>query len=134
MEPLLIILVLVSAFAAFVAAIFALQAGLKMRRSRIALRSHLSYELTRLTRRVGELEKNLATLDTQAQALPVLVSELQQNLAVLRVLTSALGTSLRQAQNILSFTRLKSSLTEAFEALTKRRSGPATRPSKIYYP
>ena len=134
METLLIILVLVSAFVTLVAAIIALQTGLKMRRSRIALRSHLSYELTRLTRRVGELEKNLATLDTQAQALPVLVSELQQNLAVLRVLTSALGTSLRQAQNILSFTRLKSSLTEAFEALTKRRSGPATRPSKIYYP
>ena len=134
MEPLLIILVLVSAFAAFVAAIFALQAGLKMRRSRIALRSHLSYEVTRLTRRVGELEKNLATLDTQAQALPGLISELQQNLAVLRVLTSALGTSLRQAQNILSFTRFKSSLTEASNALTKRRSGPATRPSKTYYP
>ena len=134
METLLIILVLVSAFAALIAAIFALQAGLKMRRSRIALRSHLSYEVTRLTRRVGELEKNLATLDSQAQALPVLISELQQNLAVLRVLTSALGTSLRQAQNILSFTRLKASLTEAFEALTRRRNGPATRPSKIYYP
>jgi hypothetical protein len=101
MEPLLIILVLVSAFAAFVAAIFALQAGLKMRRSRIALRSHLSYELTRLTRRVGELEKNLATLDTQAQALPVLVSELQQNLAVLRILTSPLSPKLSPKEEVV---------------------------------
>ena len=126
METLLIILVLVSAFVTLLAAIFALQTGLKMRRSRIALQSHLSYEVTQLARRVAELEKNLATLDTQAQALPILVSELQQNLAVLRVLTSALGISLRQAQNILFFASLKSSLTEAFEALTKRSSGPAT--------
>ena len=95
---------------------------------------HLSSEVARLARRTTELEKSLAALAAQTQALPVRISELQQNLAVLRVLTSALGTSLRQAQNILSFTRFKSSLTEAFKALTKRRSGPATRPSKTYYP
>jgi hypothetical protein len=126
METLLITLVLVSAFVALVATTFALQAGLKMRRSRIALRSHLSYEVTQLARRAAELEKNLATLDTRAQALPVRVSELQQNLAVLGVLANALGTSLRQAQNILSFAGLKSSLAKAFEALTKRSSGRAT--------
>ena len=110
MGTLLIILVFTSALVALIAAVFALRAGLRLRRTRAALRSHLYSEVPRLARRTTELEKNLAALDAQAQALPVQISELQQNLATLQVLTNALSTSLRQAQKILSFTSLKSSL------------------------
>jgi len=122
----LIILVLASALVALVAAIFALRAGLKLRRARAALWSQLFSEVARLTRRTTELEKNLAALDTRAQALPVRISELQQNLATLRVLTNALGTSLRQAQRLLSPTGLKSSLADIFHSV---RSGGRSRPS-----
>jgi predicted nucleic acid-binding Zn-ribbon protein len=132
MGTLLIILVLASATLAFVAAIFALRAGLKLHRTRAALQSHLSSEVTHLTRRTTELEENLAALDARLQALPIRVSELQQNLATLRVLTNALGTSLRQVQRILSSTDLKSSLArplvEAFQAL---RNGGSDGPVGI---
>src|SRR5215207_5470138 len=127
MGTLLIILVLASALVALVAAIFALQAGLKLRRTRAALRSRLSSEVARLVRRTTELEENLATLDTRAQALPVRISELQQNLATFRVLANALGTSLRQAQRLLSSTGLKSSLArplaEIFQTARNGRNG-----------
>jgi TolA-binding protein len=134
MEMFLIILVLASALVALAAAISALRAWLKMRRTRAALRMHLSSEVARLARRTTELEKSLAALDDQAQALPVRISELQQNLATLRVLTNALGTSLLQAQKILSFTGLRSflagPLAEAFRARTKRSNGVAGREQK----
>ena|SRR5215212_2943107 len=110
MGTILIILVFGSALVALVAGIFALRAGLKLRRTRAALRSHLSSEIAQLSRRTTELEKNLAALDARAQALPIKISELQQSLTTLQVLANALGTSLRQAQRILSFTILKSSL------------------------
>jgi septal ring factor EnvC (AmiA/AmiB activator) len=130
MGTLLIILVLTSALVALIAAVFALRAGLRLRRTRAALRSHLYSEVARLARRTTDLEKNLAALDAQAQTLPVQISELQQNLATLRVLTNALSTSLRQAQKILSFTSLKSSLAkplaEAFRGLRNGRSGSPT--------
>ncbi len=127
MGTFLIILVLASALVALVAAISALRAGLKLRRTRAALRSHLQSEVARLARRTTELEKNLAALDVRAQALPVRIFELQQNLATLRILANALGTSLRQAQKLLSSTGLGSSLvrplTEAFQAFRNGRSG-----------
>jgi septal ring factor EnvC (AmiA/AmiB activator) len=127
MGTFLIILVLASALVALVAAISALQSGLKLRRTRAALRSHLRSEVARLVRRTTELEKNLAALDVRAQALPVRIFELQQNLATLRILANALGASLTQAQKLLSFTSLRSSLprplSEAFQAFRNRNSG-----------
>ncbi len=140
MGTLLIILVLASALVALVAAASALRAGLKLRRTRAALRAHLSSEVARLAQRTTELEENLAALDARAQTLPVQVSELQQNLATLRVLANALGTSLRQAQRLLSPTGLKSFLSrplaEGFQAFRGRsvgqvahvRKGEAPRP------
>ena len=114
MVTLLTILVLVSAFFALVMGISALQAGLRLRRTRAALRSHLYSEIDQLAHRATELEESLAALETRAQALPVRISELQQNLAALRVLTNALGTPLRQAQRILSFAGPRSHLARAF--------------------
>jgi chromosome segregation ATPase len=103
----------------------ALRAGLKLRRTRAALRSHLSSEVARLARRATELEENLAALDARSQTLPVRISELQRNLATLRVLTHALGTSLRQVQKLLSSTGLKSSLAGPLQAFRNERSaGP----------
>jgi hypothetical protein len=130
MGTLLFILVLTGALVAFVAAIFALRAGLKLRRTRAAWRAHLSSEAARLAKRTGELEENLSALDARAGALPVQISELQQNLATLRVLTNALGTSLRQAQKILSFTDLKPSLAGPFRALRNGRSSGPTGPER----
>ena len=115
MVTLLTIPVLVSALVALVTGISALRAGLRLRRTRAALRSHLYSEIDRLTHRATELEESLAALDARAQALPALVSELQQNLAVLRVLTNALGTSLLQAQRILSFLGPRSYLARVLE-------------------
>lgn len=126
MGTILTILVSGSALVALISAVSALRAGLKLRRTRIELRAHLSTEVSRLAGRATELEENLAALDARAQALPVRIAELQQNLATLRILTNALGTSLRQAQKILSSTGLKSSLArplaEAFGSYTERRS------------
>src|ERR671911_933445 len=102
MVTLLTIPVLVSALVALVTGISALRAGLRLRRTRAALRSHLYSEIDRLTHRSTELEESLAALDARAQAIPVRVSELQQNLAALRVLTSALGSSLRRSRRVLS--------------------------------
>ena len=115
MVTLLTIPVLVSALVALVTGISALRAGLRLRRTRAALRSHLYSEIDRLAHRATELEESLAALDARAQALPVRVSELQRNLAALRVLTNALGTSLRQAQKILSFLGPRSYLARVLE-------------------
>ena len=123
MVTLLTIPVLVSAFVALVTGISALRAGLRLRRTRAALRSHLYAEIDRLAHRATELEESLAALDARAQALPVRVSELQQNLAALRVLTNALGTSLRQAQKILSFAGPRSYLGRAFGTGAGRSDG-----------
>jgi predicted nucleic acid-binding Zn-ribbon protein len=128
METSLSILVLLSALVASLTGSSALRAGLRLRRTQIALRSHLYSEVTRLADRTTELEKNLSALDARAQALPVRISELQQDLATLRVLTKALGASLRQTQRLLSFTDIKSSLAgplaKAFETRIARNSKP----------
>ncbi len=129
MGTFLTILVLASAFLAFVAGISALLAGLRLRRTHLALRSHFYSEVVRLTGRATELEKNLTALDARAQALPVRISELQQNLATLRILTTALGTSLRQARRVLSpngiGALLASPLAGGFGTSTERSGPPA---------
>ena len=127
MGTVLIILVLASALVALTAATSALRVGLRLRRTRAALGSHLSSEVDQLARRATELERNLATLDARAQALPVQISELQQNLAALGVLTSTLGTSLHQAQRMLSFTGLKSSLARTFGTYKESNGAPVDR-------
>ncbi len=131
MGTFLTILVLASAFLAFVAGISALLAGLRLRRTHLALRSHFYSEVVRLTGRATELEKNLTALDARAQALPVRISELQQNLVTLRVLTNALGVSLWQAQKALSSTGIKSSLAKplsgAFGVRGERGDSPSVR-------
>lgn len=114
MGTLLPILVLIGTLVALVTAILALQAWIRLRRTRAALRSHLSSEVAWLARRTTELEENFAILNTRSQALPVRITELQHNLATLRVLTNALGTSLQQAQRLLSSTSLSSSLIHPF--------------------
>ena len=110
MWTILTALALGSALAALISALSALQAGLKLRRTRVESQAYLFNEVARLAGRATELEKNLAALDVRAQALPIRIAELQQNLSILRVLANTLGASLRQAQKILSFTSLKSSL------------------------
>lgn len=128
MMTFLIILILASAFVAFVAGISALRAGLRLHRTRLALQSHFYSEIAQLADRATELEASLTALDARAQALPVSISELQQNLATLSVLTNALGVSLRQAQRALSSTRARSFLTSplsvAFGTRTERNSDP----------
>ncbi len=115
MITILVIIVFASAPLALLAGITALRAGLRLRRTRAVLQSHLFSDVVELAGRATELEENLATLDARVQALPVRISELQQNLATLRVLTNALGTSLRQAQNVLSSSVIKSPLSGIFQ-------------------
>lgn len=128
MGTFLTILVLASASVALVAGIFALRAGLRLRRTHLALRSHFYSEVVRLAGRAAELEKSLTALDARARALPVHISELQQNLATLRVLTNALGVSLWQAQRALSSTGIKTSLAKplsrAFGVSAQRGDDP----------
>jgi chromosome segregation ATPase len=112
MAAFLTILVLVSALVALVTGVSALGAGLRLRRTGTALRTHLYSEIDRLARRSTELEESLAALDARAQTIPVRVSELQQNLAALRVLTSALGSSLRRSRRVLSSDGTRSSRDE----------------------
>ena len=118
----LIILVLASASVALVAAISALRAGFRLRRTRIELQTYFSAEVVRLAERATELEKNLAALDARAQTLPVRVSELQENLVTLGILADALTTTLRQVQKILSSTGLKSSLAKPLAEIVGNRA------------
>ena len=125
METFLTILAITSAFLAFVAGGSALRAGLRLRRTYLALRSHFYSEVVRLAGRTAELEKSLTALDARARSLPVRISELQQNLTTLRVLTNALGISLGQAQRALSSTGIKSSLANSFLRTFEARTGRA---------
>jgi hypothetical protein len=125
MGTFLTILVIVSAFIAFVAGVSALRAGLRLRRTHLALRSHLYSEVVQLAGRATELERSFTALNARAQALPVHISELQQNLATLRVLTNALGISLSQAQRALSSTGIKSSLAKPLSRTFEARAGRA---------
>ena len=107
MGTLFSILILAGAVLALVAAIGALRAYLRLRRARAALQSNLTEEVDRLSRRTGELEETLSTLDARAQQLPIQIAELQQSLSTLRVLTEALAATLLQAQRVLSYSALK---------------------------
>jgi septal ring factor EnvC (AmiA/AmiB activator) len=107
MGTLFLISILAGAVLALFAAIGALRAYLRLRRARAALQSNLTEEVDRLSRRTGELEKNLSTLDARAQQLPIQIAELQQSLSTLRVLTAALAATLQQAQRVLSYSALK---------------------------
>ena len=109
MGTLILISILAGAVLALVAAIGALRAYLRLRRTRAALQSNLTEEVDRLSRRTGELEENLATLDARSQQLPIQIAELQQSLSTLRVLTTALAATLQQAQKVLSYSALKTS-------------------------
>jgi hypothetical protein len=126
MGTFLTILVLVSAFLAFVAGVFALRASLRLRRTHLTLWSHLYSEVVQLAGRTTELESSVTALDARAQALPVRISELQQNLANLRVLANALGISLGQAQKALSSTGIKSSLAKPLSRTFEARTGRAS--------
>ena len=107
MGTLFSILILAGAVLALVAAIGALRAYLRLRRARAALQNNLTEEVDRLSRRTGELEETLTTLDARAQQLPIQIAELQKSLSTLRVLTEALAATLRQAQRVLSYSALK---------------------------
>jgi len=138
MVTFLTILILASAFVAFVAGISALRAGLRLYRTRLALQSHFYSEVAQLADRATELEESLTALNARAQALPVSISELQQNLATLSILTNALGVSLRQAQRALSSTRAKSFLARplsvAFGTRTERNGDPNIYTQRETYP
>jgi hypothetical protein len=137
MMTFLTILILASAFAAFVAGISALRAGLRLYRTRLALQSHFYSEVAQLADRATELEESLTALNVRAQALPVSISELQQNLATLSVLTNALGVSLRQAQRALSSTRARSFLARplsvVFGTHTERNGDPSAHGQRETY-
>ena len=107
MGTMMLILILVGAALALVAGVRAIRAYLSYRRARATLQKQLAAEVDRLARRTGELEKNLSSLDSRAQQLPLQISELQQSLSTLRVLTGALAASLRQVQRVLSYSSLK---------------------------
>ena len=133
MGTLILISILAGAVLALVAAIGALRAYLRLRRTRAALQSNLTEEVDRLSRRTGELEENLATLDARSQQLPIQIAELQQSLSTLRVLTTALAATLQQAQKVLSYSALKTSSAGRIAARRTSRAraervGRAARP------
>ena len=103
----LIALALIAAFLAMVAAIRAIRAWLRYRRARIEFRDHLTDEVANLLSRMGEMEENLASLETRSQELPIQIAELQESLTTLRILTSALTSTLQQVSRVLSFDALK---------------------------
>jgi chromosome segregation ATPase len=107
MGTVLAIFVLVGAALALVAALGALRAYLRLRRARTAFQIHLTEEVSRLSRRTGELEKSVSALEAHAQRLPLQIAELQRSLATLQILTAALAATLRQAQKVLSYSALK---------------------------
>ena len=63
-------MVLASASVALVAAISALRAGFRLRRTRIELQIYFSAEVVRLAERATVLEKNLAALDASRCSTP----------------------------------------------------------------
>ena len=103
----LFVLIGVGAVLALVAAVVALGAYLRYRRARIELQEGLVSEVERLSRRTGELERGLISLQERSARLPISISGLQQNLSTLQLLTGALAGSLSQAQKVLSYSALK---------------------------
>ena len=131
MGTMMLIPILVGAALALVAGVRAIRAYLSYRRARATLQKHLAAEVDRLARRTGELEKNLSSLDSRAQQLPLQISELQQSLSTLRVLTGALAASLRQVQRVLSYSSLKDLGSERIaNALRSRRPREKRRQSE----
>jgi chromosome segregation ATPase len=128
MGTLFSILILAGAVLALVAAIGALRAYLRLRRARAALQNNLTEEVDRLSRRTGELEETLTTLDARAQQLPIQIAELQQSLSTLRVLTEALAATLRQAQRVLSYSALKTLSADRIADLIRFRLAPKNDP------
>jgi hypothetical protein len=128
MGTVLVILILVGAALALVAAVGALRAYLRLRRTRAAFQNHLTEEVTRLSQRTAELEESISTLDARAQQLPLQISELQQSLATLQILTGALATSLRQTQKVLSYSALKTLSAARAADLLRVRSAPKNDP------
>ncbi len=104
---LLFVFIGIGAVMALVAALAALGAYLRYRRARIELQDRLASEVESLSRRTGELERGLISLQERSARLPISISGLQQNLSTLQVLTGALAGSLRQAQRVLSYSALK---------------------------
>ena len=104
---LLFVFIGIGAVLALVAALAALGAYLRYRRARIELQDRLASEVESLSRRTGELERGLISLQERSARLPISISGLQQNLSTLQVLTGALAGSLRQAQRVLSYNALK---------------------------
>jgi septal ring factor EnvC (AmiA/AmiB activator) len=128
MVTVLVIFILAGVALALVAAAGTLRAYLRFRRARAAFQNHLTEEVTRLSRRTGELEKSLSVLEVRAHQLPVQISELQQSLATLQILTSALTTSLRQAQKVLSYNALKTLSAARAADLLRARPAPKNGP------
>src|SRR5215211_6136287 len=91
MGTLFLISILAGAVLALIAAIGALRAYLRLRRARAAFQSNLTEEVDRLSRRTGELEENLSTLDARAQQLPIQIAELQRVLSYSALKTLSAG-------------------------------------------
>jgi hypothetical protein len=125
MGNVLVILIVIGAVLALVAGVGAIRAYLRFRRARAILQNRLTEEVSRLSRRTGELEESISALDARAQQLPVQISELKQSLATLQILTGALATSLRQVQKVLSYSALKT--LSAARGADLLRFGPAPR-------
>ena len=128
MGTVLAIFILVGAALALATAVGALRAYLRLRRARAAFQNYLAEEVTRLSRRTGELDERLSALEVRAQQLPVQISELQQSLATLQILTRALTTSLRQAQKVLSYNAVKTLSAARAADLLRARPAPKNGP------
>jgi chromosome segregation ATPase len=123
----LLILIAIGAVISLVAAIRALGAYLRFRRTRAAFQSEVTDEVERLAERTTELETNISALDARAAELPIQISELQQSLTTLRVLTGALSTSLRQVQKVLSYSALKTLSAARIGKILQSASAPRNR-------
>ena len=119
MATFLTIIIVVGALLAFVTAISALRAGLRLRRARAALEAEIGTEIVRLVGRASELQESISSLNARAEMLPVRISQLQHSLATLGVLTGALGASLRQAQKVLTSAGMKSALAKPVAELSR---------------
>ena len=119
MATFLTIIIVAGALLAVVTAIFALRAGLRLRRARAILEAEIGAEVTRLAGRTSELEESISALNARAEMLPLRISQLQHSLATLSILTGALGTSLRQAQKVLTSAGMKSALAKPVAEISR---------------
>lgn len=125
MVTVMILVVLASALLALFSGLFALRAGLRLRRTQMEVGGALFGEIERLSRRTTEVEANLRALDARAQALPIHIDGIQRNLATLRVLSNTLAVSLRQARKALSPAPLSQALKHLRTSTTKRPNEPS---------